>query len=186
MVGFRSLPLTIALASALTMTFALAAGTVVTAQDPAGQPGNPAYLQGGTCAEPGAVIAALAVIGRGGGDAAAAPAGRTPEATGTPDPLTAAVPASVSVTEIETSLDDLLSAPLIVRIAESAEAPDRDAACGVVAGGPDADGNVYVALSERNGSDLTGIAWLQEDGSRMTVTLFVIPTVLEPTPGAAE
>lgn len=186
MVGFRSLPLTIALASALTMTFAFAAGTVVTAQDPAGRPGNPAYLQGGTCADPGAVIAALAIIGSGGDDAAATSAVRIPEVTETPDPLTAAVPASVSVTEVETSLDDLLAAPLIVRIAESAGAPDRDAACGVVAGKPDADGNVYVALSERNSSDLTGIAWLQEDGSRTTVTLFMIPTTADPTPGAGE
>ena len=131
--------------------------------------GYPAYLQVGTCDQPGAPIAALAMtaIGVQGGGA-----------DGTiVTPSTTALPAAVSVTEVDRPLADLLREGLIVRVAESEARPQVDIACGPIDGRPDADGNLYLTVSERNDSGVTGVVWFQGEGAVTTVTLFLIPAI---------
>ena len=131
----------------------------------------PAYLQSGTCEQPGDPVAALAMTAT-----ATADTDRTSDQT--PVAVDAeVVPAAVSVTEVDVPLDRLLRDDLIVRIVEREDRPDVDVACGSIGGQPDEDGNLYLTVSERNGSGVTGIVWLQKEGDATTVTLFLIPAI---------
>lgn len=138
----------------------------------------PAYLQGGTCDRPGDPVAALAFTATGDADPGSdGIADETPVATGAEG-----LPAAVSVTEVDASLDELLADQLIVRVVESEARPDIDIACGRIGGQPDTDGNLYLTIPERDDSGVTGIVWLQADGDATTVTLFLIPA--SPVPNA--
>ena len=163
-----------ALVAVLVLAVAVGVPTVFAGRDVAPAPAtisHPSYLQTGTCDQPGDPVAALAesasstTVGTGGTPAA------TPVAS-----AGAAIPAAVSVTAIDRPLDELLGAGLVVRVVASVDDPDTDIACGAIAGQPDADGNVYLALAERGGSSVSGVVWLQRNGAEATtVTLFLIP-----------
>lgn len=144
----------------------VAAGQAGDASTAAG--GRPGYLQRGTCEQPGDPVAALAMSAS--GPTTATSPRSTPTATGG-----APISAAVSVTELDMTLDDLLDSGLIVRVAESEAEPDRDIACGAIGGQPDDDGNVYLALAQRDDSGITGIVWLQSDDDATTVTFFLVP-----------
>ncbi len=165
----------------LLISAALLLGATVTAtaqdggSDGAGRIDYAAYLQAGTCERPGDPIAALA-----GTSTSAADRPRT-DLDAPAAPLGSAIPASVSVTNVERSLDALLQGELIVRVVESADEPETTIACGSIAGEPDDDGNLYLALTEQADSGVTGVVWLQRDGDATTVTVFLIPSAPSPT-----
>ena len=138
---------------------------------------HPAYLQAGTCEQPGDPIAALAETSTGQDDRPRTDLDAAPVTTGRQ------IPAAVSVTEIDRTLDDLLGETVIVRVVESEQAPESTIACGAVGGEPDADGNLYLALTGAEDSNVAGVVWLQEDGDATTVTLFLVPAL--PKPSAA-
>ena len=156
-------------------------GVATTAQEasPDGtvQIDHPAYLQAGTCEQPGDPNAALAETSTGQDDRPRTDLDAAPATTGPQ------IPAAVSVTEVDRSLDDLLNVETIVRVVESEQAPETTIACGAIGGEPDEDGNLYLALTGAEASNVAGVVWLQEDGDATTVTLFLIPAL--PNPSAA-
>ncbi|HEV2527788.1 MAG TPA: hypothetical protein VGT61_04955 [Thermomicrobiales bacterium] len=173
------------------LLLALASPIVAVGQDEEGAAvlAYPGYVQRGTCADPGAPIAALAETATGGGatDQTGVSSG---DGLSVPDEtLLAALPAAVSVTRVEASLTDLLGDDLIVRIVADAEEPETDVACGVVRGEPDEDGNLYVGLAATNDSDVWGVVWLRADGDddgATTVTIFLIPVTADDEPSASD
>lgn len=161
-----------ALRPALLLLLVMGVYTVAKGQDGAGSTtaiGHPGYLQRGTCDQPGDPVAALAMTSTGGGAGGADPS--TP-----PPSQSLAIPAAVSVTDIDLPLTEILQSGLVVRVVASADEPDSAIACGAVDGQPDDDGNVYLALTERDGSGVTGVVWFQQgDDDVTTVTLFLVP-----------
>ncbi len=170
---------------ALAMGAALFLGTVavVDAQNDGSDGGrgidHPAYLQSGTCEQPGDPIAALAGTSTG---PAARPRTDLDAPAASPGP---AIPAAISVTDVNRSLEDLLQGELIARVVESEDDPGTTIACGSIGGEPDDEGNLYLALSEQASSGVTGVVWLQRDGGRTTVTVFLIPVAPPTTPAAS-
>ena len=169
------MPSPLRLAQTVLMSAALLLGavTVASAQDEgadgARQIDHPAYLQAGTCAQPGDPISALAETSTG-------PAARPRTDLDGPAPSPGpAIPAAVSVTAVDQSLPDLLQGELIVRVVASEDEPGTTIACGSIGGELDDDGNLYLGLTGQADSSVTGIVWLQRDGARTTVTVFLIP-----------
>ncbi len=136
---------------------------------------RPAYLQAGTCVQPGDPIAALAETSTGPDEPPRTDLDAAPVSGGLQ------VPAAVSVTDVEIPMSDLLTRRAIVRVVASEAAPESTIACGAIGGEPDEDGNLYLALTGSGGSNVAGVVWLQEDGDRTTITLFLIPSVPDTT-----
>ncbi len=84
-----------------------------------------------------------------------------------------AMPAAVSVTTVAVSLETILSAEHAINVHESAENAGNYIACGAIGGTPDSDGNLFIGLSELNGSGYSGVAWLQGTGEETIVTVFL-------------
>ena len=157
----------------------MAATSIATAAQESGPDGflridHPAFLQAGTCDRPGDPVAALAETTTGQEDQPRTDLDAAPVTTGPQ------IPAAVSVTDLDRSLDDLLDAEMIVRVVESEEAPNVTIACGAIGGEPDEDGNLYLALTGADGSNIAGVVWLQEDGDVTSVTLFLVPALPNP------
>ena len=136
--------------------------------------GKPAYLQQGTCDDPGKVVLPLALVSM--RDAAATPAAGASSSASDMKSIEETVPAAVSVTRLDRSLDDLADAGLIVRIGSDTAHPADTIACAAIAGTPDRDGNLYLGVSPVGDNGATGVVWLRrDDGEHTTVTLFLIP-----------
>ena len=95
----------------------------------------------------------------------------SPMASGTGS--SSALPAAVSVTTVEASLETILSAEHAINVHESAENAGNYIACGAIGGTPDSDGNLFIGLAEQNGSGFAGVAWLQGTGEQTVVTVFL-------------
>lgn len=95
-----------------------------------------------------------------------------------------AVVAETSFTRIPLFLDDLLGSPYAINVAESADAPQTSIACGDIGGVLDELGGFVLSLTERNGSNVRGVAYLaaETDGDGSNISVFLVPG---PEPAAA-
>ena len=144
----------------------------------------PNHIHDGTCDNLGDVVAPLsnAEFRNMGGEAEG-----TPMAEGTPiadegTPMaggmvgaTSWIPVAAATTNVEMTLDEILSAEHAINFHDPADPsnPDRYLACGNIGGSPDAEGNLFVGLAEDNDSGHHGVAWLLDNGSGTTVTVFL-------------
>jgi hypothetical protein len=107
----------------------------------------------------------------------------------TPAGALTAIPAEFSTTVVNTTLDDLLAAEHAVDIRVDDADPATSIACGDV-GGPvetGADGQeLAVGLQERGNSAYSGIAFLQGQGDRTLVRVFLARGLEEGTAAAAQ
>ena len=142
-------------------------------QDASPPDGRPAYLQQGTCEQPGKVVLALALVSI--HDVAATPAAASPRPSADGVSDNGSVPAAVSVTRLDRGLTDLAGAGLIVRVGPDTNHPADTIACAAIAGTPDADGNLYLGVRPVGDSGQAGVVWLRrDDDQHTTVTLFLI------------
>ena len=107
----------------------------------------------------------------------------------TPAGALTAIPAEFSTTVVNTTLDDLLAAEHAVDIRVDDADPATSIACGDI-GGPiesGADGEeLAVGLQERGNSAYSGIAFLQGQGDRTLVRVFLARGLEEGTVAAAQ
>ena len=85
------------------------------------------------------------------------------------------VPVAAATTNVDLTLDQILSAEHAINLHDPADPgnPDRYLACGDIGGSPDAEGNLFVGLAEQNESGHFGVAWLLDNGTGTTVTVFL-------------
>lgn len=107
----------------------------------------------------------------------------------TPAGALTAIPAEFSTTVVNTTLDDLLAAEHAVDIRVDDADPATSIACGDVGGpvetGPDGQ-ELAVGLQERGNSAYSGIAFLQGQGDRTLVRVFLARGLEEGTAAAAQ
>ncbi|CAN5698662.1 hypothetical protein BH20ACT11_BH20ACT11_10100 [soil metagenome] len=195
----------VAAAFVLVMSFVISAqaiGAQGTAATPAPQgetevaPSHPAHIHSGTCDMLGEVVYPLNDVTLLGIDVAPAstPVGATPAAVAgtdsTPVAAEAVGPGEVvaeSTTDVEVTLDELLSGEYAINVHESAENIQNYIACGNITGDEVEDGELTIDLMELNDSGFTGTAVLtnNEDGTTtVSVTLIQTGTAVTGTPVA--
>lgn len=109
---------------------------------------------------------------------AATAGGATPVADGAPDGQSTALPAGISTTIVDATLSDLLSSPFAIDVRLVADDAETSLACGDVGAPSDVprpEGALAIGLTSRNGSGYAGIAYLQDEGDRVVVNVFVAP-----------
>lgn len=188
----------VAIVAAFSLMFALILkpGTIRAQED---DTPHPAHVHTGSCAALGDVVAPLTDVSFDGGNATGDNAtdgngtdGNTTlgnvtdgnssnetggnatdgNATGSAD----AVPAQISVTTVELSLDEMLSSPHAINVHLSADEIGTYIACGDIGGQTMPDGTLAIGLHELNGSGFFGIAYLvpntsSDDETDITVFL---------------
>jgi hypothetical protein len=94
----------------------------------------------------------------------------------TPEGALTAIPAEFSTTVVNTTLDTLLASEHAIDIRVDANDPATSIACGDIGGpvevGPSGE-ELAVGLQERGQSAYSGIAWLQSEGDRTLVRVFM-------------
>ena len=96
---------------------------------------------------------------------------------GTPDTTTGAVgidpgvPVAISTTTLDVTIAELLSSPHAINVLKN-DGDNLAVACGSVSGRM-IDGALIVGLQQENNSGDVGIAILQEDGERTTISLYM-------------
>lgn len=195
----------VAAAFVLVMSFVISAqaiGAQGTAATPAPQgetevaPSHPAHIHSGTCDMLGEVVYPLNDVTLLGIDVAPAstPVGATPAAVAGTDSTPVAAEAvgpdeivAGSTTDVEVTLDELLSGEYAINVHESAENIQNYIACGNITGDEVEDGELTIDLMELNDSGFTGTAVLtnNEDGTTtVSVTLIQTGTAVTGTPVA--
>ena len=144
--------------------------------------GHPAHIHSGTCETLGDVVFPLADV------MSSMPAAGMDMDMATPmagmdmaSPMAggmmgaaSAIPAMMSVTTVDASIETILSAEHAINVHESADAIQNYVACGALGGTPDAGNNLVVGLAELNNSGVSGVAWLHgNDDDTTTVTIFL-------------
>jgi hypothetical protein len=127
-------------------------------------PPRPVTLHTGSCGALGDVVQVLTD--------ATYPIG---EAQGQPS----AVVSETSFTRVGTFLDELLTVPHAVNVAESAENPNTSIACGDIGGVLDELGAFVIGLQEQSGSGYRGVAYIAPDPQTgaSTISVFLAPPV---------
>ena len=133
----------------------------------------PARIYAGTCGQLGTEAAfQLIDVGAPGAQGTA-----TPE-TPTPVGAAAAVPARTSTTIIDATLGDLTASDYAIEVRLDEADPESAVVCGNIGGvlGGAAPGTeLALGLVQQNGSNYTGIAWLQDEDEQTVVNLFLAP-----------
>ena len=122
-------------------------------------------------------------------DIGAAAAGATPVTAGAADGQPTAIPARFSSTAVDVDLTTLLEAPYAVDVRLDADDPGTSVACGDVgapAEVPRPENQLAIGLAERNGSGLSGVAWLSDEGERTVVYVFVAQGLSGAAPASTE
>jgi len=138
-------------------------------------PGNPNHIHDGTCQDldpnPAYVLADLEfpawvadLSGSEGGEVASIPDAAA--FGGAP------IPVAVATTEVPVSLSEIISGGHAINVHDANDISVY-IACGNIGGVPDDRGDLFIGLDEQNGSGYDGVAWLHDNGSSTTVTLFV-------------
>ena len=119
---------------------------------------HPAHIHSGTCDNLGDIVAPLSDV--------------TEQTAGESFGAATALLVKESETDVPLPLGDILSAPHVINIHESAEAIQNYIACGDI-GGRVIDGDLVIGLRELNGSGHHGVAVLEgnDDGTGVTVYL---------------
>ena len=96
-----------------------------------------------------------------------------------------AIEAGHSTTNVPLALADILAAEHAINVHLSPEQPEVYVACGAIGGEPDANGDLFIGLREQNGSEISGIAWLHDngDGASTTVTIMIASQLSEEAVG---
>lgn len=98
------------------------------------------------------------------------------EADETPQGALSAIPAEFSTTVVNATLADLLASEFAIDVRVDDTDPATSIACGDI-GGPVEPGptgsELAVGLQERGNSAYSGIAWLQDEGERTVVRVFL-------------
>ena len=137
---------------------------------------HPGHIHTGTCDNLGDVVVPLpdvpepSMVTAAGTPMAGTPVVGTPMAGMTGGQ---ANPVSAVSTTVDLALTDILAAPHAINYHESAQNIQNYIACGNIGGTPDQDGNLFIGLSEVNGSGYSGVAWLQASGDQTIVTVFL-------------
>jgi hypothetical protein len=86
-----------------------------------------------------------------------------------------------STTNVPLPLADILGAEHAINVHLSPEQPEVYVACGAIGGEPDENGDLFIGLREQNGSGISGIAWLHDngDGASTTVTVMLASQLSE-------
>jgi hypothetical protein len=138
-------------------------------------PGNPNHIHDGTCQDldpnPAYVLANLEfpawvadLSGSEGG-----------EVDSIPDAAAfggAPIPVAVATTEVPVGLSEIISGGHAINVHDANDISVY-IACGNVGGVPDDRGDLFIGLDEQNGSGYNGVAWLHDNGSSTTVTIFL-------------
>ena len=179
----RSRMMALAAASALGLTIAggVAAQDASPVASPAAGGGHPGHIHAGSCDNLGDVVVPLpdVVFGRTGAGADLASPVASPMATPMAGGAAGAIPAAAVSTTVDLALADILAGEHAINYHASAEDMATYVACGALGGAPDAQGNLFVGLAEQNGSGVSGIAWLQENGAQTVVTVFLSHAAME-------
>jgi plastocyanin len=119
---------------------------------------HPAHIHSGTCDNLGDIVVPLSDV--------------TEQTAGESFGASTALLVKESETDVPLPLGDILSAPHVINIHESAEAIQNYIACGDI-GGRVIDGDLVIGLRELNGSGHHGVAVLagNDDGTGVTVYL---------------
>src|SRR5690606_4222617 len=167
----------------LACLFLPASPAFVLAQDAApaaGDAPHPPHIHSGTCAELGDVVFPLTDVGGAGhmmdGDMMDATpddmGGMHHEGTPAAGDMNDAMQ-ETSVTDVDASLDDILSANHAINIHESAENIGNYIACGDLTGEPE-DGELTIDVQELNDSGYSGEATLVDNGDGTTTVTVTI------------
>jgi hypothetical protein len=156
----------------------------------------PAHIHAGNCEtldpNPLAPLASIIFMGSEAddGDSPATPALASPVAEGSPEAGASmgsamAIEGGHSTTNVPLALADILAAEHAINVHLSPENPEVYVACGAIGGEPDANGDLFIGLREQNGSGISGIAWLHDngDGASTTVTVMVASQLSEESVG---
>jgi len=131
----------------------------------------PAHIHAGVCPMPGDVVAPLTPV--------VVPAG---DMMGV---ASANVVAS-SVSSVPLALADIVAGEHSVNVHQSADAMDVYVACGDIGGVMISETDLAIGLAEQNGSRLSGVAWLHDNGDGTTaVSVFLIGASTPPAPAAS-
>ena len=141
-----------------------------------GQVAHPGHIHAGDCASLGDVVFPLSDAGvpaTGDQDMGATPMAA---AGGAASGSEMAIPAYVSITQLDASIEDILAAPHAINFHESAENIESYIACGEI-GGVSYGDNLQFGLRELNGSGYTGVGLISSnaDGG-VNVLVYLSPT----------
>jgi hypothetical protein len=117
----------------------------------------------------------------------ASPVAATPIAEGSPEAASTSMGSAMAIegghstTNVPLALADILAAEHAINVHLSPERPEVYVACGAIGGEPDANGDLFIGLREQNGSGISGIAWLHDngDGASTTVTIMIASQLSE-------
>lgn len=86
-----------------------------------------------------------------------------------------AIPVAAATTNVDLTLDEILASDHAINLHDPVDPSDPALylACGDIGGTPDADGNLFIGLAEQNDSGHFGVAWLLDNGTGTTVTVFL-------------
>ncbi|HEY7032113.1 MAG TPA: hypothetical protein VH482_12320 [Thermomicrobiales bacterium] len=109
--------------------------------------------------------------------------GKTPTTAATPAAGSSTTAATRNAIDMRTAtipakLQDLLKTPHVIAIqpAQSASSPTKPLACGAIGGDMSGKDLAFVLRSVNSSPDVA-FAWLQENGNKTDVTLFLVATV---------
>jgi len=178
------------LALALVAAVGLGAGVVGAQED---EPTHPAHIHAGTCAELGDVVFPLTDVGAVGGMMAAmagTPEAATPAAMAGAIGAGSAVPVETSYTLVDADLATIAEGGHAINVHLSADEIGTYIACGdiggtVLPGMGGQDGVLLIGLRELNGSGYSGVAALQEMGTRTGITIFLAQGLTTAATGGA-
>jgi plastocyanin len=153
----------------VTVAGALMLGSAVMISGPASAhegTAHPAHIHTGQCPAPGDVVFPLNDLG---GENAT---NGTPMAT-EPMGSTSAIPVDMSLTKVDSALNDLLDGNHAIVVHESKENIQNYIMCGDLGGTVMGGTDLAVGLGQLNDSGYSGVAWLHDNGDGTTnVTVF--------------
>jgi len=86
----------------------------------------------------------------------------------------APIPVAASTTEVNIPLADIVAGKHAINVeSPNADDPEDSVACANIGGVVDEHGDLFVGLSESNGSGHYGVVWLHDNGTSTTVVVFL-------------
>jgi len=84
------------------------------------------------------------------------------------------IPVAAATTEVNIPLADIVAGKHAINVeSPNADKPEDSAACANIGGVVDEHGDLFVGLSESNGSGHYGIVWLHDNGTSTTIVVFL-------------
>src|SRR5215213_2629270 len=86
----------------------------------------------------------------------------------------APIPVAASTTEVSIPLADIVAGKHAINVeSPNADDPEDSVACANIGGVVDEHGDLFVGLSEANGSGHYGVVWLHDNGTSTTIVVFL-------------